>query len=165
MSEAQRSSNGSVPDAQSWAAMTREADAIREAEDAQLGGKIRWVAKHWAKTVGAIAILVGFWQWNVARIKSNVLADEAEKHQAAQVQGLVVGRDAQTEVDKQQNARLDGIDSRVSQVVDMSKTVINVLAEQPATKRALRKDKKLAEDVQRALEVEPLPAAKPTNPR
>lgn len=165
MGTAARASNGaprvtSLPDAAEFLEWQKGIEKEERARAAKVGRYMVWAAKHWAKVVGLGLALLGAWQWNDARIESNVLAAQAEEHQAKQVKELVVARDANTEVNKEQNANIEALQTQVGVSIEMSQTTLEVLGKQGDVKRALARDRKLAVKVEKALAVDPRPRPK-----
>lgn len=144
-----------VPSGHEWARITREAEEIRKAEDAQIGGSLRFLLKHWKTAALVVGGALGFWQWLQSQAVAVVLADQAEQHQAAQVLLNSNHRAESTLAEVATTKAVKANTEAIAANAESIETVLLVNLENPRTRSAVMRNEPLAKKARRVLGLKP----------
>jgi S-methylmethionine-dependent homocysteine/selenocysteine methylase len=114
------------------------------------------VLAHWGKIATFIASLAAAWQWNEARIKTRIEADQALAIQARAVLLNSAARDASVEADRVNADAVAGNARAIAKNTESIGTLVEIQLAQPSVRRAVKRDQKLAAKTKRILGLNPL---------
>jgi S-methylmethionine-dependent homocysteine/selenocysteine methylase len=144
------SSPTTLPSVGQWIELHRK---VREAERPR---GVHVVLAHWGKIATFIASLAAAWQWNEARIKTRIEADQALAIQARAVLLNSAARDASVEADRVNADAVAGNARAIAKNTESIGTLVEIQLAQPSVRRAVKRDQKLAAKTKRILGLNPL---------
>ena len=145
----------SVPDPDEWLEFEGRLDARRKERDAQIGGWLRFLGKHWAKFAGVATAAIALWQWGVTQVESKVLAEQSAAKQTEAVGKNTEARTEQAQALTKVKTEVAHANRGVAANQLAQQTTLEVIRAMPQAAAVLRRNKKLRDKVDKALAAEP----------